>query len=149
MVRGRPPTPVRTWTGVRVGATCSLCDSEEATVANQVLVKRVTVEYECQGKAFTVVFNDPTKIDSIILGTNDRRRLELKQDELSKKNPPEAPKVVRNIFDPSNPAKDIPTDTLAITVSSPTPVDPKLGIEARSLWWHSSECQWFHPEGDQ
>lgn len=115
---------------------------------NQVLVTRVTVEYECRGKAFTIVFNDPTKIDSIVLGGRDRHRLQLKQEELAKKTPPEAPKVVNNFFDPSNPTEKLPTDTLAITVSDPTAVDFKPGIEARSLWWHSDTCQWFHPEGD-
>lgn len=117
-------------------------------MANRVLVKRVTVEYECQGKAFTMVFNDPTKIDSIVFGGNDLHRLQLKQAELANKNPPQAPNVVRNFFDPLNPTDKIPTQTLAITVSDPSTVALEPGLEARSLWWHTDTCQWFHPEGD-
>lgn len=124
-------------------------------MANRVAVTRVTIEYVCEGRTFSVVFNDPSTIDSIVLGSRDLHRLRSKQAELAERNPPQAPKVVTHRFDPLASLNDLAVDGNSLLISSRegetagggAALAPASG--GRSLWWHSAGCVWFHPEGDE
>ena len=124
-------------------------------VANQVAVTRITIEYVCDGRTFTMAFNDPSTVDSIVFSQRDRQRLKAKQNELAKKNPPEATPVVEHKFNPlaSGPEmlfKDESHPPASISVKEGGAASTSVSLQAdRSLWWHGASCAWFHPEGDQ
>lgn len=124
-------------------------------MANRVAVTRVTIEYVCDGRTFTLVFNEPQAIDAIVLGQRDRQRLQTIQNQLASKNPPQAPRVVEHEFNPLAPGLDMhfkgeshPPVPISVTEGSAASTSVSLQ-EDRSLWWHGGSCAWFHPEGDQ
>lgn len=137
----------------------SLSTDQEATVANPVVVTRVTIDYVCDGRTFTMVFNDPSTIDSIVLGRRDFNRLREKQLEQAGPNTPPDKAVQMHRFNPLTvgqrltvvPTSDLvePVPALPISISggtaAPNPVSVNL---QRSLWWHNESCTWVHPEGD-
>ena len=102
-----------------------------------------------------MVFNDPSQIDAIILGQRDRERLQNKQNELAKANPPQARPVVDHAFDPLTLGDTIrfkgdSHPPLPISVSTGAGGSSTVSLDAnRSLWWHGTSCAWFHPEGDE
>ena len=124
-------------------------------MATRVAVTRITIEYVSDGRPFTIVFNDPSQIDAIILGQPDRKRLQDKQNELAKATPPQARPVVDHAFDPLavGPTLRLKNDShppLPISVSKGAGSSSTASLNAdRSLWWHATSCAWFHPEGDQ
>jgi hypothetical protein len=111
----------------------------------QVLVTRVTVEYEAGGKRFTVVL-DPTKVDAILLSKTDVDRLKFAQQEARKKDPA-VPEVIEHRLNPLEqvPAKDPKSGRPTFIMTGTTSSDSPVGAE-RSLWWHTSQCAYFHPE---
>jgi hypothetical protein len=114
-------------------------------------VTKVTVEYASAGKLFTVVF-DPTKVDAIVLGKTDLERLQAKQNELAEANP-SVVKPVKN-RPPLKASRPIPGShdgdkTFATSAQTGTDSTPAASLDVnRSLWWHTAECGWFHPEED-
>jgi hypothetical protein len=133
---------------------------EEATVANPVVVTRVTIDYVCDGRTFSMVFEDPSTIDAIVLGRRDFNRLRDKQIELADPSLPPEAKVKTHAFNPL-----VTGEKLAVVADNefaeplpPFPIRIRGGAAAtesvsfdlnRSLWWHTESCAWVHPEGDQ
>ena len=98
-----------------------------------VAVTRVTVDYAFDGKAFTVVFANPSEIRSIIL----------ERDELNKL------KVALNArhevtLDPLTAI--VPTPQNGQAAGKETGTDSSVAAPSRGLWWHTGACTFFHPE---
>ena len=120
----------------------------------RVAVTRITIDYVSEGRKFTMVFKDPSIVDTIVLSRVDLERFQAKQNELAATNP-QIPRVVQHRFDPlatgdqmrftNNAHPPVP-----ISVGGGTAATTAVSLSSnRSLWWHGSECPWFHPEGDQ
>ena len=102
-------------------------------------VTKVTVEYAFERQTFRVEFN-PEKIDAIVFGRTDLERLLAKQNE----GKSEAEKVKPKRLNPRGPFS---ADAEGVKVSDPLGTTTKSnGTVQRSLWWHASSCNWFHPE---
>jgi hypothetical protein len=96
-----------------------------------VCVKKVTVEYAFNGKAYTVQFTDPMQLGAIVFSQIDLVRLVAAQSRES-------------LVDPQmlHPVGPFPPEALA-TVTE-TGIDPD--DTGASLWWHTTACAWFHPQ---
>jgi hypothetical protein len=133
---------------------------QEAAVANPVVVTRITIDYVCDGRKFTMVFKDPSKIASIVLGRTDLERLQDVQHELAGANIPRETAVRTHLFNPLDTGTNLrvkpehpqlvsPIPALPISISGGTSSSDTISINSsRSLWWHNEECTWIHPEGD-
>ena len=129
-------------------------------MANPVVVTRITIDYVCDGRTFTMVFNDPSTIDSIVLGRRDFNRLKDKQLELASPNTPPEKAVQTHRFEPLATGTTLtvvpdsqlvePLPELPISISGGTAAPNAVSVNFnRSLWWHNDSCTWIHPEGDE
>jgi len=123
-------------------------------VPGQVAVTRITIEYVSEGRSFTMVIPDPSIVDTIVLSRVDLERFQAKQNELAANNP-QIPSVAKHTFNPLATGNQLrftnnnPHPPVPISVSGGTAATTAVSLSSnRSLWWHGTECPWFHPEGD-
>ena len=113
-----------------------------------VKVTKVTIEYASGGKTFSLTFPDPEKISSIHFDKVDFERTRRMQETETKKAVKEhilsGDRLTLKSF--GGPATE--SSTPEATVKDLSKPSPLVGTEFRSLWWHTSACSWFHPEGD-
>ena len=112
-----------------------------------VRVTKVTVEYEAGGKTFSVIL-DPTKVDAILLDRTDLDRLQFAHREARKKDTT-LPEVIEHRLNALEqiPAND-PKSGRSTFIMSPTSAPAGTVSAQRSLWWHTIECAYFHPDAD-
>lgn len=108
-------------------------------MAKTVRVTNVRIQYEFGGETFTVEFPNPSTIDAIVFARTDVERLKAKQREETGKA------VDEHRLDPGRafPAK---TKEGVAVFGEPGSPSTAVDADARSLWWHTSSCSWFHPE---
>jgi len=110
-----------------------------------VTVTKVTIEYVAGDKTLTVVL-DPKNVDAILLSRTDLDRLQFAQREARKKDPA-VPAVIEHRLNPleqvpeTDPKSGRPTFIMTGTAPSAAPA-----VAERSLWWHTAQCAYFHPE---
>jgi hypothetical protein len=92
-------------------------------------VTRVLVEYVCEGKRFRIEF-DPGQTASIVLSEKDL--------------PAVANKV---LYKPQQPLLSQPEASKMSVKGESMPVMVSgADISGPPLWWHTTGCNWFHPE---
>jgi hypothetical protein len=132
---------------------------QEASVANPVVVTKITIAYVCDGRKFTMVLKDPSKIASIVLSRKDLDRLQQAQEDLADEGTPPEKAVEKHTFDPLETGTSLKVKpkhprivgeipALPISISGGTTATNTVALVDRSLWWHNEECRWIHPEGD-
>ena len=122
------------------------------------VVTRVSIQYNIDGKPFRLDLPSPELIDAIVFGRKDFERLTSMQNAVAavssvpraKEHFLEATRSFRvtaedgttvlAVSASTDGASDSPTD--AVEIDNP-PTDALTA--ARSLWWHTTTCNWFHP----
>lgn len=111
-------------------------------MAKKPRVTKVTVEYVFEGKTFSVDFANISEIDAIVFAKQDVDRLKAQQRlEKDGVEPEQHTLDAGKPFPKTKDGKKVPAKSALLGTTQ----DPS-GTEARSLWWHTSSCVWFHPE---
>lgn len=109
-------------------------------MVEDVAVTNVIVEYAFGGKAFKVVFANPSEIRAIIFNREDLERLKAKQGEATNKA------VIEHRLDPLSPIGLTADGDATHAVGTQTGTNDTVAPALMGLWWHTSACTFFHPE---
>jgi hypothetical protein len=101
-------------------------------MAKKLCVIEVIVKYAIDGKSFTVSF-DPMEVGAIFFDEKDKNAAIAAQKPTPVENPLPAAAAI--------PPKVGAARTFARTVAK----GRSKRTSGPALWWHTNECNWFHP----
>ena len=103
----------------------------------KVVVTKILIEYLSDGKKFSVDLK-PTEIGSIVLTQKDLQRAQGMQLAI------DGAPINGSTFSADAPVSEGPA-TFTVLGSGTDP-DAAAREDDESLWWHSRQCDWTHPE---